>query len=182
MQKRMFWIAAFAVAGAMTFTAAPVRAEQGMQDFRVRLGAFFPSKKQVRNATQDVWFHGGLDYDLKHSEMGDTGNMYTLGVSVDYYGSNDVYNIPVLVTYTGNANPQFYYTAGVGIGFAKRLTPATGGGFTKNSKSGFAWTVGLGYHFQTGGSMPIAVEVRYSGMTNTSEQHNGISVLAGFRF
>lgn len=173
MQKRMFWVAAFAVAGAMMFTTAPVRAEQGMQDFQVRLGAFFPSKKQVRNATQDVWFHGGLDYHFMHSEMGDTGNTYTLGVSVDYYGSNDVYNIPVLVTYTGNTNSQFYYTAGVGVGFAKNLA--------KKTKTGFAWTVGVGYNFQTG-TTPIALEVRYSGTTNTSEQHNGVSVLAGFHF
>jgi hypothetical protein len=173
MHKRMLWVATFAVAGVLMFSAAPVRAEQGMQDFKVRLGAFFPSKRQVRNATQDVWLHGGLDYYFRQSEMSDSGNTYTLGVSIDYYGSNDMYNIPVMVTYTGNANPQFYYMAGAGVGFAKNMAG--------NTKTGFAWTVGVGYNFQTG-TTPISLEVRYSGTTNTSEQHNGVSVLAGFRF
>ncbi|GBC93599.1 hypothetical protein HRbin15_02099 [bacterium HR15] len=173
MHKGMLWLIAIAVAGTLTL-ATPVRAQETKaQGFTVSVGAFFPSKKAVRDATQDVWFSADITYTFQTSEPTESGYYYDLGVFVGFYGSGDVRNIPVGLSFTGYLNEQFFYRATAGVGFARRLN--------NDDKTGFAWSIGFGYNFNAG-TTPIALFVGYSGQTGTSDEHNGFTAMLQFKF
>lgn len=178
MPKRMLWISIALFAGALLALPAPAQQEE-LQGFKVSLGAFFPSKAISRDESK-TWFHGNLEYIIQRGEATETGYHYDLSVSAGYYGTSNLYNVPVLVHYTGYLNEQFFYTAGVGIGFARRIEVVGSSKEFKN-KTGFAYSFGFGYNFSTGAT-PVALVVRYGGVTNTDNQHNGFSALLQFQF
>lgn len=171
----------FAVAAAVVLAAwtVPAFAQWGEEttgnNLRVRIGAFFPSKSDSRDKA-NTWFTAGVDYVLKR-DIG-VGENYAadFGVSLDYYGSGDVYNVPVLINYWGKMGTGFGYVAGVGVGFSKRLNGDT--------KTGFAYTVGLSYDLSMGqeGGTQLFIDVRYNGLTSTDNEHNGFAVGLGARF
>jgi hypothetical protein len=173
MHKGMLWFAAVAVAGALCL-ATPARAQdKEMQGFTVSVGAFFPTKSAVRDKTQDVWFSADISYTFQTSEPTETGYYYELGVFAGFYGSGDVRNIPVGLSFTGHLNEQFFYRATAGIGFARRIN--------NDDKTGFAWSIGFGYNFNAG-TTPLSLFVGYNGQSGTGDEHNGIVALLQFKF
>lgn len=175
--KRL-WLVLVAVVVLAAWTV-PAFAQWGEEttgnNLRVRIGAFFPSKSASRDKA-NTWFTAGVDYVLKRDIMLSEGYSADLGVSLDYYGSGNVYNVPVLLNYWGKIGSGFGYTAGVGVGFSKRLNGDT--------KTGFAYTIGLIYDISTGqeGGTQLFIDVRYNGLTGTDEEHNGFAVGLGARF
>lgn len=141
----------------------------------LKAGAFFPSKGAAKSAGK-TWFIGGVEYKLKNSAMGTmgTGMNGELSLSVDFFQKGDFRNVPVLINWTGGQS-EFYYTAGIGLGFTKIPTSST----TTESKSTFAYAFGVGYNFQQGKS-PLFVEVKYYG--SSKSDLNGVAALVGFRF
>ncbi|MER3403366.1 MAG: hypothetical protein C4337_08795 [Armatimonadota bacterium] len=184
MHKGMLWMSALVLAATLAI-AAPIRAqENSTQGYTFSVGILRPTKSSVRAKTEDIWLSANLGYTFRTSEPTDTGYYYQLGVSVGYYGSNskkNIYNIPVLFTYTGHLNEQFFYRAGAGIGFAKQYRnleqPSKG---TKNT-TGFAYSIELGYNFNTG-TTPVALTVGFAGVSGTDDQHTGLTAMLSFRF
>ncbi|MCS6949011.1 MAG: hypothetical protein RMM06_09930 [Armatimonadota bacterium] len=169
---------AFAATVVLAAWTLPAFAQYGEEtvgnNFRVRIGAFFPSKSISRDEAE-TWFGAGVDYALQRGiSMGENYSA-DLGVSLDYYGSGDVYNVPVLLNYWGKLPGGLNYTAGIGVGFSKR--PVSG-----DTKTGFAYAVGIGYDFNVGGGTPLFIEVRYNGLTGTDNEHDGFAVYLGARF
>lgn len=174
MFKRMLaFTAALLIASAFLPIAAhsDTLAQDGDPQFRVNLGAFFPSK-DVSRQEADAWLHVGIEWMLGETEAMQ-GYVGEYGVSVAYYGTNDIYSVPVLLCYHGAMNENWFYQVGAGVAFSKRLNG--------DRKNGFAWQAGVGYNVSAG-TTPITIIVQYNGATGTGEEHNGASVLASFRF
>ncbi len=176
--KRLGFVLAAAVV--LAVWAVPAFAQWGEEttgnNLRVRLGAFFPSKSISRDEA-NTWLNAGVDYVIQRDVAISEGYAADLGVSVDYIGSGDVYHVPVLVNYWGKVGSGLSYTAGIGVGFAKR--PVSG-----DTKTGFAYTIGLGYDISTGqeGGVKLFIDARYIGLTGTDNEHNGFAVALGARF
>lgn len=172
------WLGFVAVAVLVAWTV-PAFAQWGEEttgnNLRVRIGAFFPSKSASRNKA-NTWLNVGVDYTLKRDIVLSEGYAADLGLSVDYYGSGDVYNVPVLLNYWGKMGGGFGYTAGIGVGFSKRLNGDT--------KTGLGYTIGLSYDISMGegGGTQLFIDVRYNGLTGTGNEHNGFVVGLGARF
>jgi hypothetical protein len=170
----------FAAALVLAVWTVPAFAQWGGEtqgnNLRVRIGAFFPSKSISRDEA-NTWFGAGVDYVLKREVVVSEGYAADLGVSLDYYGSGDVYNVPVLLNYWGKIGNGLSYTAGVGVGFSKR--PVSG-----DTKTGFAYSIGVGYDLSFGEGMgtQLFLEVRYNGLTGTDNEHNGFAVYLGAKF
>jgi hypothetical protein len=170
----------FAAALVLAVWTVPAFAQWGGEtqgnNLRVRIGAFFPSKSISRDKA-NTWFGAGVDYVLKREVAVSEGYTADLGVSLDYYGSGDVYNVPVLLNYWGKIGNGLSYTAGVGVGFSKR--PVSG-----DTKTGFAYTIGVGYDFTIGqeGATQLFIDLRYNGLTGTDNEHNGFAVYLGAKF
>ncbi len=177
MKRLGFVLAAAVVLAAWTVPAfAQYGEETEGNNFRVRIGAFFPSKSISRDEAE-TWFGAGVDYVLRRGIGMGEGYTADLGVSLDYYGSGDVYNVPVLLNYWGKLPGGLNYVAGIGAGFSKR--PVSG-----DTKSGFAYTIGIGYDFTFGGEggTKLFIDLRYNGLTGTDSEHNGFAVYLGARF
>ncbi len=173
MYKGMLWLSVVALVGTLTLVAPACAQETNQQGYTLSVGAFFPSKSAVRDATQDVWFTVDLSYTFQTSEPTESGYYYDLGVFAGFYGSGDVRNIPVGLSFTGYLNEQFFYRATAGIGFARRVNG--------DDTTGFAWSVGFGYNFSAG-TTPLALFVGYNGQTGVNDELNGIAVTLQFRF
>ena len=167
MHKGLLCLATVALMGTLALTAPASAQDSAMQGFTLNAGIFYPSKKSVRDATEDVWFNIDLGYRFQTSEPKESGYYYDLGASVGYKGAGDFYYIPVHLTFTGYLNEQFFYRVGAGIGFPKRGDAA------------FSYAVELGYNFNTGAT-PIALTVGYAGIQRGDI--NGFTVGAQFRF
>jgi len=177
--KRVWF--AFAAAVVLAAWTVPAFAQYGEEtrgnNLRVRIGAFFPSKSISRDEA-NTWLGAGVDYVLKRGVIvRDERYSGDLGVSVDYYGSGKVYNVPVLLNYWAKARGGLNGTAGVGVGFSKR--PRSG-----DTKTGFAYTIGVGYDFTVGqeGGTQLFVDLRYNGLTGTDNEHNGFAIYLGAKF
>ncbi len=179
MHKGMLWMSALALVATLTVATPASAQETELQGFTVSAGVFYPTKSAVRKATNDVWFNINLGYTFQTSEPNESGYYYDLGVLVGYYGSDDIYNIPVLATLTGYVNPQFFYRAGLGIGFTKQFRTGFTGG-TRN-ETNFAYMVELGYNFNTGAT-PISLTVGYQGVSGARDQFTGFTVGLLLRF
>jgi hypothetical protein len=167
MHKGMLWIAVAALTGSLALMTPASAQDSAMQGFTVNAGIFYPSKKSVRHASEDIWFSVDLGYKFQTSEPTESGYYYDLGASVGYKGAGDAYYIPVHLTFTGYLNEQFFYRAGAGVGFPKRGNAA------------FSYAVELGYNFSAG-TTPIALTIGYAGIQR--EDVNGFTVSLQFKF
>jgi hypothetical protein len=167
MHKGMLWIAAAALMGSLALTTPASAQDSALQGFTINAGIFYPSKKSVRQASEDIWFSVDLGYKFQTSEPTESGYYYDLGASVGYKGAGDAYYIPVHLTFTGYLNEQFFYRAGAGVGFPKRGNAA------------FSYAVELGYNFSAG-TTPIALTIGYAGIQR--EDVNGFTVGLRFQF
>jgi hypothetical protein len=167
MHKGMLWIATAALMGSLALMTPASAQDSAMQGFTINAGIFYPSKKSVRQASEDIWFSVDLGYKFQTSEPTESGYYYDLGASVGYKGAGDAYYIPVHLTFTGYLNEQFFYRAGAGVGFPKRGDAA------------FSYAVELGYNFSAG-TTPIALTIGYAGIQR--EDVNGFTVGLRFQF
>jgi hypothetical protein len=174
MHKGMLWSVTTALLGLLAL-AVPVSAQDTtMQGFTVNAGVFYPSKKSVRNATEDVWFSVDLGYKFQTSEPTETGYYYDLGVSVGFRGAGGASYIPVHLTFTGYLNEQFFYRASAGVGF-----PSDFKKFGQKDDAAFSYAFELGYNFSAG-TTPIALTVGYAGIQRGDV--NGFTVGLRFQF
>ena len=171
MHKGMLWIAVAALTGSLALTAPASAQDSAMQGFTVNAGIFYPSKKSVRNATEDVWFSVDLGYKFQTSEPTKSGYYYDLGALVGFYSASDNRVIPVGLSFTGHLNEQFFYRATAGIGFSSN----------GDSETGFAWSLGFGYNFNAG-TTPIALFIGYNGLSARGGDFNGFTATLQFRF
>jgi len=167
MHKGMLWIAAAALMGSLALMTPASAQDSELQGFTVNAGIFYPSKKSVRQASEDIWFSVDLGYKFQTSEPTESGYYYDLGASVGYKGAGDAYYIPVHLTLTGYLNEQFFYRAGAGVGFPK------------NGDAAFSYAVELGYNFNAG-TTPIALTIGYAGIQRGDV--NGFTVGLQFKF
>ena len=167
MHKGMLWIATAALMGSLALMTPASAQDSELQGFTVNAGIFYPSKKSVRQASEDIWFSVDLGYKFQTSEPTESGYYYDLGASVGYKGAGDAYYIPVHLTLTGYLNEQFFYRAGAGVGFPK------------NGDAAFSYAVELGYNFSAG-TTPIALTIGYAGIQR--DDVNGFTVGLQFQF
>jgi len=167
MHKGMLWIATAALMGSLALMTPASAQDSELQGFTVNAGIFYPSKKSVRQASEDIWFSVDLGYKFQTSEPTESGYYYDLGASVGYKGAGDAYYIPVHLTLTGYLNEQFFYRAGAGVGFPK------------NGDAAFSYAVELGYNFSAG-TTPIALTIGYAGIQR--DDVNGFTVGLQFKF
>jgi len=167
MHKGMLWIATAALMGSLALTTPASAQDSALQGFTINAGIFYPSKKSVRQASEDIWFSVDLGYKFQTSEPTESGYYYDLGASVGYKGAGDAYYIPVHLTLTGYLNEQFFYRAGAGVGFPK------------NGDAAFSYAVELGYNFSAG-TTPIALTIGYAGIQRGDV--NGFTVGLRFQF
>jgi hypothetical protein len=158
MHKGMLWIATAVLMGSLALIAPTSAQDSALQGFTINAGVFYPSKKSVRNATEDVWFSVDLGYKFQTSEPTETGYYYELGASIGYKGAGGASYIPVHLTFTGYLNEQFFYRAGVGVGF-----PSDFKKFGQKDDAAFSYAIELGYNFSAG-TTPIALTVGYAGI------------------
>lgn len=133
-----------------------------------RIGAHFPR-------VGDTNFGIGLDYKFPSVDVPDARGGYVsyLGASVDWYGRNDNWNIPLAVTYNVRNN-QLVFGAGIGVDFYKR------GG---DSKAGLGGQLSATYEFARSGETaynPFFVQAKYF-FANQSDL-SGFGLYAGYRF
>ena len=167
MHKGMLWIATAALMGSLALMTPASAQDSALQGFTINAGIFYPSKKSVRQASEDIWFSVDLGYKFQTSEPTESGYYYDLGASVGYKGAGDAYYIPVHLTLTGYLNEQFFYRAGAGVGFPK------------NGDAAFSYAVELGYNFSAG-TTPIALTIGYAGIQR--DDVNGFTVGLQFKF
>jgi len=174
MHKGMLWIATAALMGSLALTAPASAQDSALQGFTINAGVFYPGKKSVRNATEDVWFSVDLGYKFQTSEPTETGFYYDLGASVGYKGAGGASYIPVHLTFTGYLNEQFFYRVGAGVGF-----PSDFKKFGQKDDAAFSYAIELGYNFSAG-TTPIAFTVGYAGIQRGDV--NGFTVGLQFQF
>ncbi len=181
MHKGMLWLSTVALVGALAVAVPAYAQEDGQQGYTFSAGVFYPTKSAVRKATSDAWFTVSLGYNFQTSEPSESGYYYKLGVSAGYYGSSDIYNIPVQLTFTGYLNDQFFYQAGAGVGFAKQFKDIANKNQGTETKTGFVFSFGLGYNFNAG-TTPVALTVGYTVQSGTNDQHTGFNAMLSFSF
>ena len=167
MHKGMLWIATAALTGSLALMTPASAQDSAMQGFTINAGIFYPSKKSVRQASEDIWFSVDLGYKFQTSEPTESGYYYDLGASVGYKGAGNAYYIPVHLTLTGYLNEQFFYRAGAGVGFPK------------SGDAAFSYAIELGYNFSAG-TTPIALTIGYAGIQR--DDVNGFTVGLRFQF
>jgi hypothetical protein len=167
MHKGMLWIATAALMGSLALMTPASAQDSALQGFTINAGIFYPSKKSVRQASEDIWFSVDLGYKFQTSEPTESGYYYDLGASVGYKGAGNAYYIPVHLTFTGYLNEQFFYRAGAGVGFPK------------SGDAAFSYAIELGYNFSAG-TTPIALTIGYAGIQR--DDVNGFTVGLQFQF
>ena len=167
MHKGMLWVATAVLMGSLALTASASAQDSALQGFTINAGIFYPSKKSVRQASEDIWFSVDLGYKFQTSEPTESGYYYDLGASVGYKGAGNAYYIPVHLTLTGYLNEQFFYRAGAGVGFPK------------SGDAAFSYAIELGYNFNAG-TTPIALTIGYAGIQR--DDVNGFTVGLRFQF
>ncbi len=133
------------------------------KDWDLRVGMFIPESGVARDAQGDVWFTVGAEHTLNYQER------YRVTLSLDYYGSGDLYAVPILFNARGETN-RLRYGAGIGVGM---------GSGTDGWSVGFAFNLMVGAYL-TQGSNPIFADLRYMG-TNISGL-NGWALTVGKTF
>jgi len=139
-----------------------------------RAGVFLTGDGDARAAEGRNWIALGLEYKLRDLNFGEAGTSGSYSVSMDYYGKGGYSHVPITLNYIGR-NQSFYYSAGIGVGFA-RVPDVFGGSDTTTE---FAYQLSVGYDFNRASNAFFA-ELRYYGSNET--QLNGFAIMGGIRF
>lgn len=149
---------------------AGAQEETGGNNLRVRAGVFFPQKSDTRDAAGKAWFTAGVEYAFQ--PLISPGFEGKITLSADFMGNKDMQNIPVQVNLVGTFE-RFSWSVGAGIGFAKNVVG--------DAKTGMTYSVGVSA--QIGNTtVPLEVGVVWRGMTNVSNQLDGVAVHLQLRF
>ncbi|HSV73104.1 MAG TPA: hypothetical protein VLH79_05030 [Chthonomonadales bacterium] len=164
--KRFVWLLGCLTVLALG-AAQPAQAQfddELARDWQLRLGFFVPESEQARGAVGDVWLSFGAERVMHLDER------YDLSLSIEYYGRDNIYNVPVLVN-LGATTHRMRYAVGAGISLGRDV---------HRGRTNFAYKLMVGYEL-TEGMNPITFDVSYRG-TGTSPTLNGWSFLFGKRF
>ncbi|MCS6831195.1 MAG: hypothetical protein RMM08_02590 [Armatimonadota bacterium] len=167
---RKWWIM-LALAMAVTVVVpAGAQVETGDNTLRIRAGVFFPQKSDARNTAGKAWFTAGVEYAFQ--PLVSPGFEGKITLSADFMGNKDMQNIPVQVNLVGSYE-RFTWSVGTGIGFAKNVAG--------DAKTGMTYSVGVSAEIG-GTSVPLEIGVVWRGMTNVSNQLDGLAVHLQLRF
>ncbi|MEJ5250690.1 MAG: hypothetical protein HPY54_15905 [Chthonomonadetes bacterium] len=167
---RKWWILPALAVALTAVIPAGAQEETGNNNLRVRAGVFFPQKSETRDAAGKAWFTAGVEYAFQPLISPGYEGKFTL--SVDFMGNKDMQNIPVQINLV-SAYDRFTWSVGAGIGFAKN----TAG----DAKTGMTYSVGISAALGNT-SVPLEVGVVWRGMTNVSNQLDGLAVHLQLRF
>ena len=157
-------LALCAVAGAQARPYQPIGAS-------VRVGLFLPTNSSTNDDIGTAFVAFGADYRLVGFKLPRVFGLESyLKGSVDYYRRDDTGNIPVLLNYVG-ASGQYYFQLGAGVGFET---------VKDDSKTGFAYTAGVGYNVPSTSRLPIFLQANFFGADRS--RVNGFGLFAGIRF
>ena len=100
---------------ALTAAAVPAYAQSSTPTgLSLKIGILWPTDEDVRDATSDAWFTGGLEYRFHEMPMTDSNMKAHLSVSVDFAEQDDITIVPVLLNYVAENN-QTYWMVGAGM-------------------------------------------------------------------
>lgn len=165
MRKILWFVGCVLMLGVGHVTAAKADADQDLtKNWNLRAGFFVPERQASRQAEGDLWFTIGAERDFKTMER------YKLSISMDYYGSGSLYNIPIKINAIGVTN-KLRYGVGAGVGISHDM---------QHGIMGFAYHLMVGYNVGEGAN-PLAVELKYN-VQSTSSALNGFSFTIGGHF
>jgi hypothetical protein len=131
----------------------------------LRAGFFVPEREAPRASEGDIWSTIGVERAFYEAEQ------WTGTISIDYYGSGRVYNVPITVNLRGENN-RWRYGAGVGVGISHDL---------QEGILGVAYNFLLGYTLVEG-RHPVTADFRYLGQTTGRGELNGWGFTLGTTF
>lgn len=167
---RQWWMLLVLVVTTVTVFPALAQEETGNDNLRVRVGVFFPTNSETRDAADKVWFTAGAEYVLQPFVSPGWEADFTL--SADFMGNRDMQNIPVQLNLVG-VFERFHWSLGAGIGFAKNVAG--------DAKTGLTYSIGIAAELGTT-RVPIELGAMWRGMTNVNNQLDGIAVYLQVRF
>ena len=119
----------------------------------------------ARTAEGDLWFTIGVERAIY------TADRWQGTISVDYYGSGSLYNVPICLNARGVTN-RLHYGAGAGLGISHDFS---------EGKTGFTYNVLLGYQLVQGAN-PVSADVMYRWLSTGGGALNGWTFTLGWHF
>jgi len=135
------------------------------KNWELRVGGFVPEKKVSRSLGGDVWLAIGAEHTFYQADR------WSGTVSVDYYGEEDIYSVPICLNARGKSQGLRY-----GAGFGLSL-----GHDVQKGMTALAYNVSVGYEVKPGPN-PIFVDLRYLGTNASRSELNGFSLVVGYGF
>lgn len=166
----------FLIAGALLVVASANaqqirgrRMTEGDKPNAVRLGIFWPTNTDLKNATTTTWFCGGLDHVLDQQLV--PFGQYRQSISVDYFEKSGNRSIPVVLNFHGETTNGLGFFAGIGA-VDTRLAG-------NNDQISYVLNVGANYDLNFG-TTPLMLQAKY--VFTGREEFRGFAVFVGARF
>lgn len=169
--KSMVKLGLAAVASAALIVPAMAQYDAKPMGLSVRAGIFLAQGDGKKFEGQN-WFTIGMEKKMRDIASDNPDYNAHWSLSLDYYGKGGFSNVPLLYNYVGR-NPDFYYSAGAGVGFGRTQSGAS------DSTVDFNYQLSIGRDLNFGGS-PMFVEARYFGSGRTAL--SGFAAVVGIRF
>jgi hypothetical protein len=103
--------------------------------------------------------------------IGVPGMSSSISISADVYGKSGATSVPILVNWVGRGN-KFKYSFGGGVAFIDRPT--------FDDATRFGYQVSIGYEVVKVPT-PVTLELKYFGVTDSSNFLDGIAVTVGIK-
>jgi len=145
----------------------PAKAQSDLdltKNWTLRAGFFTPERQGPRDAEGDIWFTVGGEREVFNADR------YKGTVSLDYYGSSNVYNVPIQLNVIGTTH-RLRYGGGAGVSFGHDLTRGV---------NAFAYNLLIGYALSDSLN-PLTFDIRYHA-TGSGSDLNGITFTIGGHF
>ena len=167
--RKFCWIAGCAAVLLVGGVSAKAQARSGDTDLNrgwdLRAGFFVPENAASRAQEGDVWFTIGAERAVYEIER------WKGTISVDYYGADGIYNVPITINARGTTH-GLRYGAGAGIGISHDLNEGI---------LGFTYNVLVGYTLMKGPN-EVAFDIRYMGLSTGQNALNGWAFTIGYHF
>ncbi|MGI4789100.1 MAG: outer membrane beta-barrel protein [Janthinobacterium lividum] len=173
-----------ALCGLLGTSASAQSTTPAEKPITIKLGAFFPSSSNLKNAASDTWFSAGAEYAFKSGATQSIPSSVTPLAYVDYAGIN---RHGVNSNYVG-VGPGFRYALTapgtstlnpyVGAGIGAYFVHAKGFGLSDN-KTNFGYRLNAGVEF----NQSYLFEINYTDPGSLTGTHfGGFNVQVGARF
>ncbi len=162
--KKFGWVLTCILALGMA-SRMPAKAQNEMdltKNWNLRAGFFIPERGASRDAQGDLWFTVGAEREIYNVDR------YKGSISIDYYGSSNIYNVPIQANLIGTTH-RLRYGAGAGVGFSHDLTRGI---------SGFAYNLLIGYNL-TESENPLVFDIRYRALSTGSDLNGWAFTIGG---